>query len=75
MLDMRCFSIGGMKDQHDAFLESFGTTEEIIKSLNCLPPRTTSLPSSSLFSSYTLNPPLLIFFFLLSEVTLSKILI
>ena len=27
---MPCFSIGGMKKQHDAILESFGTTEEII---------------------------------------------
>ena len=31
--DMRCFSIGGMKNQRDAILESFGTTEEIIISL------------------------------------------
>ena len=30
MLNMRRFSIGGMKKQHDAILESFGTTEEII---------------------------------------------
>ena len=30
MPDMRCFSIGGLKNQHDAILESFGTTEEII---------------------------------------------
>ena len=27
---MRCFPIGGMKKQHDAILESFGTTEGII---------------------------------------------
>ena len=27
---MRCFPIGSMKKQHDAILESFGTTEEII---------------------------------------------
>ena len=27
---MRCFPIGGMEKQHDAILESFGTTEEII---------------------------------------------
>ena len=27
---MPCFPIGGMKKQHDAILESFGTTEEII---------------------------------------------
>ena len=30
MSDMRCFPIGGMKKQHDAILESFGTTEETI---------------------------------------------
>ena len=27
MSNMRCFPIGGMKKQHDAILESFGTTE------------------------------------------------
>ena len=26
MSEMRCFPIGGMKKQHDAILESFGTT-------------------------------------------------
>ena len=30
MPDMRCFSIGGLKTQHDAILESLGTTQEII---------------------------------------------
>ena len=30
MTNMRCFPIGGMKKQHDAILDSFGTTEEII---------------------------------------------
>ena len=30
MPTMPCFPIGGMKKQHDAILESFGTTEEII---------------------------------------------
>ena len=30
MFNMRCFSIDGMKNQHDATLESIGTTEEII---------------------------------------------
>ena len=30
MSNMRCFPIGGMKEQHDAILESFGTIEEII---------------------------------------------
>ena len=32
--DMRCFSICGMKNQRDAFLQSFGTTEEVIISLD-----------------------------------------
>ena len=27
MSNMCCFPIGGMKEQHDAVLESFGTTE------------------------------------------------
>ena len=36
MSNMRCFPIGGMKKQHDAILESFGTTEEIIHSLTHL---------------------------------------
>ena len=30
MSKMRCFPIGGMKKQHDAILEPFGTIEEII---------------------------------------------
>ena len=47
--DMRCFSIGDMKNQHIAILESFGTSEEIIISLTCLPSTINSLPSSSLF--------------------------
>ena len=48
MPDMRCFSIGGMKKQHDAILESFGTTEETIISLTRLPSTIYSLLSSSL---------------------------
>ena len=51
MPDMRCFSIGGMKNQHDAILELFGTTEKVIISLTFIPPTTNSLPSSSPFSS------------------------
>jgi len=42
MPDMRCFSIGGVKKQHDAILESFGTTEEIKISLTRLPSTTYS---------------------------------
>ena len=51
--NMRCFPIGGMKQQHDAILESFGTTEEIILSLTRLPSTTHALLSSSL--SYSRN--------------------
>ena len=47
---MCCFSIGGMKKQHDAILESFGRTEGIIYSLTRLPSTTCSL----LFSSFLL---------------------
>ena len=49
MPNMRCFSIGGMNNLHDAILESFGTTEEIIYSLTRLPSTTYSLLPSSLF--------------------------
>ena len=48
MPDMRCFSIGGMKNQHDAILESFGTTDETIISLTRSLLTTYSLVSSSL---------------------------
>ena len=50
MPNMRCFSIGGMKNQHDAILESFGKTDEIIYSLTSLPSTTYSLLPSSLFN-------------------------
>ena len=50
IMNMCCFSIGGMKKQHDAILESFGTTKGIIKSLTRLPSTTCSL----LFSSFLL---------------------
>ena len=33
---MPCFPIGGMKKQHDAILESFGTTEVIILIIHSL---------------------------------------
>ena len=45
--DMRWFSIGGKKNQHDAILQSFGRTEEIIISLTRLPSTTYSLLPSS----------------------------
>ena len=46
--NMLCSPIGGMKKQHDANLESFGTTEGIIDSLTRLPSTTCSLLSFSL---------------------------
>ena len=48
MSNMLCFPIGGMKKQHDAILESFGTTQEIIFSLTRLPSTTCSLLPSPL---------------------------
>ena len=48
MPNMRCFSIGGMKKEHDAISQSFGTTEEVIYSLSRLPSTNCSLHSSSL---------------------------
>ena len=61
MLDMRCFSIGGMKNQHEDILESFGTTEEIIFSLTRFPSTNYSALFSYLFSLLLLKflkPPL-----------------
>ena len=57
MPNMRRFSIGGLKNQHDNILESFGTTEQIIISLIRLP----STTYSPLFSPALkiLNFPLL----------------
>ena len=73
MSNMRCFSIGGMKKQHDAILESFGTTEGIIYSLTRLPSTTCSPLSSSLLFLTTLKfPPLSPF--LIFEIILSQIL-
>ena len=50
MTNMCWFSIGGTKKQHDAILESFGTTEGIINSLTRLPSTTGSLLSSLPYS-------------------------
>ena len=50
MPHMRCFSIGGRKNQHDAILESFRTTKEINFSLTHLPSTTCSLLFSFFFS-------------------------
>ena len=73
IMNMCCSSIGGMKKQHDAILESFGTTEEIIKSPTRLPSTTCSL----LFSSFLLLKPLKfphLSPFLIFEIILSQIL-
>ena len=58
--NMCCFPIGGMKKQHDAILESFGTIEGIIDSLTRLPSTTCSLLSSSLllFKSFEISSSL-----------------
>ena len=55
ILDMRCFSIGGMKNQHDATFESFGLTEEIMFSFTRLPSSTYSLLSLFLLLSKIWN--------------------
>ena len=64
MPHMSCFSIGGLKNQHDAILEPFGATEEILISLTRSPSTTYSLPLSNFFTFLLLNflkPPLLDF--------------
>ena len=70
---MRCFPIGGMKKQHDAILESFGTTEGII--LTTHSPTVNNLLSSFLFSIILKNFefPLLLPFSIF-EIILSQIL-
>ena len=72
MSNMRCFPIGGMKKQHDAILEPFGTIEEIIYSLTRLPSTTCSLLSSSplllKILEFPLPLPFSIFEFILSQI-------
>ena len=69
---MPCFPIGGMKKQHDAILESFGTTEEIILFTHSL--TINNLLSSFLFASTLKNfelpllSPFLIFENILSQI-------
>ena len=70
---MPCFPIGGMKKQHDAILESFGTTEGIIYSLTRLPSTTCSLLSPSPLLLKTLKFSLLLPFSIF-EIILSQIL-
>ena len=70
---MPCFPIGGMKKQHDAILESFGTTEEIIFFTHSL--TINNLLSSFLFASTLKNFELpLLSPFLIFENFLSQIL-
>ena len=73
MSNMRCFPIGGMEEQHDANLKSFGTTEEIIFPLTRLPSRTCSLLSLFSLTPETLKFPVLLLFSVL-ETILSQIL-
>ena len=73
MTNMCCFPIGGKKKQHDAKLESFGTTEGIIYSLTRLPSTTCSLLSSSPLLLKPLKFSLLLLFSIF-EIILSRIL-
>ena len=72
MPNMSCFSIDGMENRHDAILDPFGTTEEIIISLTRLPWTTYTLLSSSP-TLKILNSPLLLLFSMF-EIILSQIL-
>ena len=73
MSNMRWFPIGGMKKQHDAILESFAATEEIIYSLTRLPSTTCFLlPSSPLL--FKLWNFLFSLLFSIFEIILSQIL-
>ena len=71
IMNMCCSPIGGMKKQHDAILESFGTTEEIIIITHSL--TVNNLLSSFLFASTLKNfelpllSPFLIFENILSQ--------
>ena len=68
IMNMCYFPIGGMKKQHDAILESFGTTEEIIYSLTRLPSTTCFFPTLKTLKFPLLSP------FLIFEIILSQIL-
>ena len=74
MPDMRRFSNDGMKNQHDAILKSFGTTEEIIISLTPLPSKTYSF-FPLLSSTLKLWTLLFSLFFSIFDIILSQILI
>ena len=58
MPNLRCFRIGGIKNQRDAFLESFGRTEELIISLNRPSSTSYSLLPSPPFCSKNFKFPL-----------------
>ena len=74
MTNMCCFSIGGMKKQHDAILESFGTTEEIILFTHSFTVNNLLSPLLFFPTLKTLKFPLLLPFSI-SENFLSQILI
>ena len=73
MPDMRCFANGCMEIQHDAILESFGMTEEIVVSLTRLLPTTNSVLFFPIFSSKIFETYLLVFFFIFIEITLFRL--
>ena len=73
MTNMCCFSIGGMKKQHDAILESFGTTEGIILITHSLTVNNLLFPLLFFPTLKTLKFPLLSSF-LIFEIILSQIL-
>ena len=70
---MRYFPIGAMKKQHDAILESFGTTEDIILITHSL--TVNNMLSSFLFAStlknfdFPLLLPFSIFKIILSQIS------
>ena len=73
IMNMCCFPIGGMKKQHDAILESFGTTEEIILFTHSLTVNNLLSPLLFFPTFKTLKFPLLLPFSI-SENILSQIL-
>ena len=73
IMNMCCSPIGGMKKQHDAILESFGTTEEIIKITHSFTVNILLSPLLFCLTLKTLKFPLLLPFSI-SEIILSQIL-
>ena len=69
-MNMCYFPIGGMKKQHDAILESFGTTKEIILFTHSLTVNNLLFSSFLLFKTlkFPLLSPFLIFEIILSQI-------